>query len=77
MVIDDFKREIIVPLRDVEKVSGSILMEPELAFIVFRRSTEFGTKVTFMPRWRFFGGFTQHPVVTELKSLVDDTPTAT
>ena len=71
LVITNFRRQIVVPLRDVEKVSGSILMSPELMWIHFRHPIEFGTKIVFMPPWRFFGGYTRHPLVRELNTLIE------
>ena len=70
LIISDFGREMEVPLRDVERVTGSILMHPELIWLHFRRPTEFGTKIVFMPPARFLGGYSRHPLVAELRALV-------
>jgi hypothetical protein len=70
LIISEFGREIEVPLRDVERVTGSILMNPELIWLRFRRPTEFGTKIVFMPTTRFLGGYSRHPLVEELRTLV-------
>jgi hypothetical protein len=69
LIISNFKVEISVPFKDIERISGSILVSPELAWLHFRQPTEFGTKVVFMPQIRWFGGFTVHPIVQELKEL--------
>jgi len=68
--ISNYRRTIEVPIRDVESVSGSLLVNPELIWLRFRRPTEFGSKIVFMPRMRFFHGFTRHPMVEELRALV-------
>ena len=69
LVISDFKTEISVHLSNVDRVSGSLFVTPELAWINFREPTEFGNKVIFMPKIRWFGGFTRHPIVEELRRL--------
>jgi hypothetical protein len=71
LVISNFETEIEVPLRDVDRVSGSLLVNPELVWLRFRRPTEFGTKVVFMPPIRFFHGFTRHPLVEELQEMLN------
>ncbi|MGB7624720.1 MAG: hypothetical protein WBN92_20430 [Terriglobia bacterium] len=71
LLISNFETEIEVPLRDVERISGSLLVNPELMWLRFHRSTEFGTKVVFMPPFRFFHGFTRHPLVEELQEMVN------
>ncbi|MBZ5535647.1 MAG: hypothetical protein LAO31_06795 [Acidobacteriia bacterium] len=71
LLISNFETEIEVPLRDVERVSGSLLVNPELMWLRFRRPTEFGTKVVFMPPFRFFHGFTRHPLVEELQEILN------
>ena len=71
LLISNFRKEIAIPLRDVDHVTGSIFMSPELVWLHFRRPTEFGTKIVFMGKWRFFSGFTRHPVVKELQRLID------
>jgi len=68
--ISNYRSEIVVHLRDIERVTGSILMNPELVWLHFRMPTEFGTKIVFMGKSRFFSGFTRHPVVKELRELI-------
>lgn len=69
LVISDVQRKITVPLHDVERFSGSILISPELIWIHFLRTTEFGDKVIFMAPLRLFQGFSPHPLVDELNAL--------
>jgi hypothetical protein len=73
LLISNFETEIEVPLRDVEQISGSLLVNPELMWLRFRRPTEFGTKVVFMPPFRFFHGFSRHPLVEELQEMLKAT----
>jgi predicted PurR-regulated permease PerM len=68
--ISNYSQTIVVPLRDIASVSGSILMDPELIWIRFREPAEFGVKIVFIGQHRFFRGFTRHPVVKELDNLI-------
>jgi hypothetical protein len=68
--ISNFRHEITVPLAVVERVTGSVLMSPELVWLHFRRPTAFGDKVVFMAPIRWFAGFRRHPLVDELRVLI-------
>lgn len=70
LLISDFRKQVEIPLRDVERVSGSILMNPELVWLHLARPTEFGEKIVFMAKFRFFSGLTRNPVVEELDRLI-------
>ena len=70
LIVSNFRDEIQVPLRDIETVSGSLYVNPELIWIEFRRPTAFGSKIVFMPKLRVFHGFTRHPMVAELRSII-------
>ena len=71
LYISNFRIAIQVPLRSIESVSGSALISPELVWITFRRPTEFGSKIVFVPEMRFFfTGLSPHPIVKELRQLV-------
>ena len=70
LIISNYIQSIEVDLSDVTSISGSILLTPELVWFKLRSPTIFGQRIIFMPRFRFFGGFTKHPVVEELKAIV-------
>src|SRR5262249_31473642 len=53
-IISNYRHTIRVRLRDVERASSSFLLHPELIWLHFRRPTEFGTRIVFMPKQRFF-----------------------
>ena len=71
LLISNFRKQVAVPLHEVERVSGSILINPELIWLHFRRPTDFGTKIVFMPKLRPFPGFRHHPLVKELSELIE------
>ncbi len=57
------------PLRDVESVSGTILLSPDLIFVRFRRPTPFGSRIAFIPRGRSLRLLAPHPFVARLRTL--------
>lgn len=69
LYLSNFMREIEVPFDNVEKIS-QIRMTPELIKIRFKTKTDFGRSVLFMPRYRPFGGFSDHPTMGDLKQSV-------
>ncbi|KKL09965.1 hypothetical protein LCGC14_2560580, partial [marine sediment metagenome] len=48
-----------------------ILMNPELIWLKFHRPTAFGRKIVFMAPWRAFSGFNRHPLVGQIRTLID------
>ncbi|MBP1747595.1 MAG: hypothetical protein H6Q52_134 [Deltaproteobacteria bacterium] len=70
LVISNFQTQVKIPLRGIERVSGSILMNPELVWLHLASPTVFGSKIVFMAKFRFFSGLTRHPVVEELERLI-------
>jgi len=69
LLVSNFRDEMRVPLSQIERVTGSILMNPELVWVHFRRPTAFGDRIVFMAPWRWPSGFSRHPVVGELQRL--------
>lgn len=57
------------PVAQIERVSENRLININPVTIHFRRPTEFGSSVTFMPRSRMLGLLSPHPVVGELELL--------
>ncbi|HTF33533.1 MAG TPA: hypothetical protein VK714_07505 [Myxococcota bacterium] len=75
LIISNYRRRVDVPLRDVEAISGSMFMSPELIWLRFRHPTPFGEKIVFMPKVRFHFGFSRHPLVAELRALISSPAT--
>ena len=68
--ISNYIKSIEVDLSEIESVSGSILLSPELVWFKLRRPTKFGETIIFMPEVRFSSlGFTRHPMVKKLEKL--------
>jgi len=70
--VSNYLKTINIPVGDLHDVSGSILMNPELVWLKFKRTTEFGNKIVFMSPQRMFGGFNQHPLVGQIKTLIQN-----
>ena len=71
LLVSNFFRVAKVPLACVTKVSGSILLSPELIFLRVEGCPEIGKTLVFMPHLRLFGGFSVHPMVAELRERVE------
>ena len=69
--ISNHRREIVVPLRDVERVTENRWESIHPVTIHLRSDTEFGSRIVFMPHRRWFAWWTSHPVVAELREAVE------
>ena len=71
LYISNYLREVQVPLRQVDAVTENCWLNIHPVTITFRSATEFGDRVVFMPKVRWFGFWTPHPVVAEIEHAVD------
>ena len=69
LLISNFRREIVVPLRDVASV-GRTVLGLNAVVIDFARDTAFGRRIKFLPRRRFLWFAWTHPVVDRLRDAV-------
>ena len=69
LLVSDYRTTIRVPAADVEEVTENRWISMHPVTLHFRRPTEFGNEVVFMPKVRVFGFATSHPVVAELRAL--------
>ena len=70
LYISNFRKEIALPLDDVERVSENRWVNFRPVTIHLRRATEFGNKIEFMPKARFILPWQSHPVVDEIRQMV-------
>jgi len=69
LMISNYFSTIAVPLADVEDVRENRWLNINPVTLFFRRPTDFGSSVVFMPKVRWFGGlFSSHPVVDEIRT---------
>jgi len=67
--ISNYLQSTEIDISALKSVSGSIFLAPELIWFKVEPSGIFGQTIIFMPPLRFFCGFTQHPLVKELKDI--------
>lgn len=67
LYISNYFREITVPLAAIGEVTENRWINIHPVTIHFRRPTEFGQRITFMPTARLFANWSSHPVVEELR----------
>ena len=68
--ISDYRKVIEVRLQNIKSISGSVFFIPELVWFTLNKPCVFGRKIIFIPQYRFFKGFSVHPMAKELKELV-------
>ncbi len=68
--ISNYRREIVVPLSDVDEVTENRWVNLHPVTVQFVRRTDFGHRIVFMPKTRPFGLFSSHPIVAELRAAV-------
>jgi hypothetical protein len=71
LTISNYRMSVVVPLADLEEVTENRWINIHPVTLHFRRETDFGTRVVFMPKSRMFAFFTGHPVVKELRQAAD------
>jgi len=64
----NYTKEISIPLSEILNVTQNRWQRGEHVTIHLQSQSEFGCKIRFLPKVRFFA-FGQHPVVRELKAL--------
>jgi hypothetical protein len=68
LFISNYVKEIKVPLSMVKSVSEFRWDNAHPVTIRFMRPIDFGSSIIFMPKVRFFGFWSSHPVVERIRS---------
>jgi hypothetical protein len=66
--ISNYRREIVVPLSDIDQVTENRWVNVHPVTVHFVRRTDFGHRIVFMPKVRPFALFSSHPIVAELRA---------
>ena len=66
--ISNYRREIVVPLGDIDQVTENRWVNVHPVTVHFVRRTDFGHRIVFMPKVRPFALFSSHPIVAELRA---------
>ena len=69
LYVSNFRKEIVVPLTFIESVTENRWVNVHPVTVHFRGDTEFGRKISFMPKARVMFFWSSHPVVGELRRL--------
>jgi hypothetical protein len=69
LYVSNYLKEISIPLSEIYDVTENVWLSIHPVTIHLKSQSEFGDKIVFMPKVRFFAFFRSHPVVTELKEL--------
>ena len=70
LYVSNFRKEIVVPLTSIGSVTENRWINVHPVTIHFRGDTEFGRKISFMPKTRVMFFWSSHPVVGELRRMV-------
>jgi hypothetical protein len=68
LYVSNFLREIRIPLSDIEEITENRWVSTRPITVEFRHETEFGSRIVFMPRPRWWRLWRAHPVVGELEA---------
>ena len=68
--ISNYLKQVRISLRDVNSVRERRLINIHHIEIDFRHDTEFGKRVVFMPKMRWFNSRSPHPVVADIQAAV-------
>jgi hypothetical protein len=66
-VVGNFLKSIDIDFSEIEDIDGSSLLSPKLVWFTLKNSSEFGSKISFMPATRPTRGIGKHPMVMELR----------
>lgn len=69
LYVSNYLKEISIPLSNIYDVTENVWINIHPVTIHLSSPSEFGDKIIFMPKTRFFALFSSHPVVKELKVL--------
>jgi len=68
LYVSNYRTEIVVPLRDIERVTENRWENIHPVTIHLHSDTEFGNQIVFMPHRRWWAWWSSHPVVAELRA---------
>jgi hypothetical protein len=73
LVIKNKKKEERIPLKDILKVSHSIMTNPPRITLKLRQSCSFGEEITFCPEHSYFRlPLLSSPIASELRERIDE-----
>jgi hypothetical protein len=70
LYVSNYLKEIALPLDIVERITENRWVNFRPVTLYFRRFTDFGDKIVFMPKTQIMLPWRSHPVVDEIKRIV-------
>jgi hypothetical protein len=70
LYVSNYLTEVAIPISEILDVRGMLLSDPQVVTIKLRGESEFGSKIRFLATYRWFGGWSTHPIVKELLDMV-------
>ncbi len=65
--VSNYLKSETINISKIKSVSGSIMLSPETVWFKLDGNSCFGKTIIFMPKFRLLSGFSQNPIVRELK----------
>lgn len=65
--ISNFTKSITVDVSQVISISVPAFLSPKLITLQFKDESDFGNTIVFLPKFLFFAGVRQNPLVDELR----------
>ena len=69
LYVSNYLKEISIPLSEISDVTESVRLGFHPVTIHLKWPSEFGDKIIFMPKVRFFAFLSSHPVVSEFEGV--------
>jgi hypothetical protein len=73
IVVSDYRSEETIPLRQIEEVTETRLWNPKLIKLRLNRPGRWGDEIVFIAPIRFQFIFSDHPLVKELRHMIQTT----
>jgi len=69
--VEDYRREVDIPLSSINLMSETRLWNPKQIILRIHPECEFGDKVVFIPKFRFYNPFGEHPTIRLLREQIE------
>jgi hypothetical protein len=71
LIIENYSQEDKVPLSSINSISETRFINPKMIKLNLYPPCVFGEKIVFIPKFKFYNPFGQHPIVKQLKELTN------
>lgn len=74
LIVSDYQREVAIRLDEIYDVNEMRWMQPYWITITFRRPTEFGDSILFIPPFRLLSFWVANPLVDKIMAMASNRP---